>query len=121
MRFKSTQASNATSVRPGTLALKQIRKFKRQQQLLVPRSTFARVLREVSASIPCFRNYGLRWSFEGAEAIQAAAEHYLSGLFEDSNFCAEHAARQTLYLKDMQLARRIRGRYEVLTHIIHLS
>ena len=33
----------------------------------------------------------------------------LNGLFEDANLCAIHAKRVTIMVKDMQLARRIRG------------
>jgi histone H3/H4 len=43
------------------------------------------------------------------QALQEAAEAYLTGLFEDSNLCAIHAGRVTIMTKDMQLARRIRG------------
>jgi histone H3 len=42
-------------------------------------------------------------------ALQEAAEAYLVGLFEDTQFCALHAKRVTIMPKDMQLARRIRG------------
>ena len=42
-------------------------------------------------------------------ALQEAAEAYLVGLFEDTNFCAIHAKRVTIMPKDIQLARRIRG------------
>ena len=41
--------------------------------------------------------------------LQEAAEAFLIGLFEDSYLCLIHARRVTLMLKDMRLARRIRG------------
>ena len=44
------------------------------------------------------------------EALQEAAESYLVHLFEDANLCAIHAKRVTLMPRDIQLARRIRGR-----------
>src|SRR5699024_12157853 len=40
---------------------------------------------------------------------QEASEAYLVGLFEDTNLCAIHAKRVTIMLKDIQLARRLRG------------
>ena len=43
-----------------------------------------------------------------------AAEAYLVHLFEDSNLCAIHAKRVTIMVKDIQLARRIRGFSESL-------
>ena len=41
---------------------------------------------------------------------QEAAEAYLVKLFEDSNLCAIHAKRVTIMPKDIQLARRMRGK-----------
>jgi len=42
-------------------------------------------------------------------ACQEASEAYLTSLYEDSNLCALHAKRVTIFPKDMQLVRRIRG------------
>ena len=42
-------------------------------------------------------------------ALQEATEAYLVGIFEDTQLCAIHAKRVTVYKKDMELARRIRG------------
>ena len=42
-------------------------------------------------------------------ALQEASEAYLVELFEDTNLYAIHAKRVTIMLKDIQLARRIRG------------
>lgn len=41
--------------------------------------------------------------------MQEAAEAYLTDLFVDTNLCAIHAKRVTITVKDMKLARRIRG------------
>jgi histone H3 len=41
-------------------------------------------------------------------AIQEADEAYLVMLFQDTNRCAIHAKRVTIYPKDIQLARRLR-------------
>jgi histone H3 len=53
---------------------------------------------------------GVRMQSLAVLALQEAAEAYLVGLFEDTNDCAIHAKRVTIMPKDMQLARRIRGR-----------
>ena len=55
-----------------------------------------------------------RWKVEALMALQEAAESYLVHLFEDSNLCAIHAKRVTIFVKDIQLARRIRGFSESL-------
>ncbi len=38
-----------------------------------------------------------------------AAEAFMVRLFSDANLCAIHAKRVTLFPRDIQLARRIRG------------
>jgi len=51
----------------------------------------------------------LRFQGHAVLALQEAVEAYLVGLFEDTNLCAIHAKRITVMVKDIQLARRIRG------------
>jgi histone H3 len=46
---------------------------------------------------------------DAATALQEACEAYLTALFEDSLCCTNHAKRVTLMVKDLQLARRLRG------------
>lgn len=93
--------------RPGTVALRDIRKYQKSTNLLIPRLPFARLVRE------CAQNIGAkedtRFQSNAIGALQEAAEAYLVGLFEDTNLCAIHAKRQTIMPKDIQLARRIRG------------
>eukprot|EP00798_Chlamydomonas_sp_ICE-L_P024411 gene24411-biopygen18891 len=68
--------------RPGTVALREIRKYQKSTELLIRKLPFQRL---------------------------EAAEAYLVGLFEDTNLAAIHAKRVTIMPKDIQLARRIRG------------
>eukprot|EP01138_Halocafeteria_seosinensis_P001538 gb/GECG01001576.1/.p1 GENE.gb/GECG01001576.1/~~gb/GECG01001576.1/.p1 ORF type:complete len:146 (+),score=9.72 gb/GECG01001576.1/:1-438(+) len=93
-------------VRPGVRALQNIRKYQRSTNLLLQKLPFARVVREVCDD---FTNRTFRWQADALLALQEAAEGYLVGLFEDSNLCAIHAKRVTIMVRDMQLARRIRG------------
>ena len=63
------------------------------------------IFREISQKFkPDFRYQSL-----AILALQEASEAYLVRLFEDTNHCALHANRVTITVKDMQLARRIRG------------
>ncbi len=50
-----------------------------------------------------------RWQRDALLALQEAVEAYLVGLFEDANLCAIHGKRVTIMIRDLQLARRIRG------------
>ena len=51
----------------------------------------------------------MRYSAHALECIQEAAEAYIIGIFQDTNLCAIHAKRVTIFQKDVRLARRIRG------------
>ena len=91
--------------RPGTVALREIRKYQKSTDLLIRKLPFQRLVREIAQSY----RYDLRFQSGAVLALQEAAEAYLVGLFEDTNLCAIHAKRVTIMAKDMQLARRIRG------------
>jgi histone H3 len=91
--------------RPGTVALREIRKYQKSTELLIRKLPFQRLVREVAQE---FRS-DLRFQSPAIVALQEASEAYLTQLFEDTNLCAIHAKRVTIFPKDMQLARRIRG------------
>nr|ALD50081.1 centromeric protein A [Gasterosteus aculeatus] len=92
--------------RPGTRALMEIRKYQKTTDLLLRKGPFARLVREVCQS---FSGQHLRWQVFALMALQEAAEAFLVMLFSDANLCAIHAKRVTLFPRDIQLARRIRG------------
>ena len=91
--------------RPGTVALREIRKYQKTTDLLIKKAPFQRLVREVTQDFKA----DLRFQSSAIMALQEASEAYLVGLFEDTNLCAIHAKRVTIMPKDMQLARRIRG------------
>ena len=91
--------------RPGTVALRDIRKYQKSTELLIRKMPFQRLVREIAQ---VFKR-DLRFQQSSILALQEASEAYLVGLFEDTNLCAIHAKRVTIFPKDLQLARRIRG------------
>jgi histone H3 len=91
--------------RPGTVALRQIRKYQKNTDLLIRKLPFQRLVRQIAQD---FRP-DLRFQSTALLAIQEASEAYLTGLFDDTNLCAIHAKRMTIQVNDMQLARRLRG------------
>ena len=112
---KSTVTSSAAAAiqspakrryRPGERALKEIRFYQRNVDLLIRRLPFARLVKEVQTY---FFRKEFRWQAEAMLALQEAAEAHLVGLFEDANLCTIHAKRVTVMPRDIQLARRIRG------------
>jgi len=91
--------------RPGTVALRQIRKYQKSHELLIRKLPFQRLVREVAQDFKT----DLRFESHALMALQEASEAYLVSIFEDCNLCAIHAKRVTIFPKDIQLARRIRG------------
>lgn len=91
--------------RPGTVALREIRRYQKSTELLVRKLPFQRLVREVATNF----KQDLRFQSSAILALQEATEAYLVGLFEDTNLGAIHAKRVTVMIKDNQLARRIRG------------
>ncbi|CAE6422640.1 unnamed protein product [Rhizoctonia solani] len=100
--------------RPGVLALREIRRYQKSTDLLIAKLPFSRVVREVAQDMTTQAGggypAGLRWQSSALLALQEATEAYLVHLFEDTNLCAIHAKRVTIMQRDIQLARRIRGR-----------
>ena len=113
--------------KPGTVALREIRKYQRSTDLLISKLPFARVVREVADEF-IEANYdssasavGLRWQSSAILALQEATEAYLVHLFEDANLCAIHAKRVTIMQRDIQLARRIRGVWGGIGYMVQVS
>ncbi|CAM4564602.1 unnamed protein product [Lepidochelys kempii] len=98
--------------RPGQRALLEIRKFQKSTNLLISKLPFSRVVREICLMYT--RGVDFRWQAMALLALQEAAEAFLVRLLEDSYLCSIHAKRVTLFPKDIQLARRIRGIQEGL-------
>jgi histone H3 len=97
--------------RPGTVALREIRRYQRSTDLLIRKAPFARLMREIMLDPEgaVKAKTDTRVQATAVLALQQAAEAYHVGLFEDTNLCAIHAKRVTIMPKDIQLARRIRG------------
>ncbi len=110
----SKQTSNSTPAKkprkphrykPGTVALREIRKYQKSTDLLLRKIPFQRLVREIAQDY----KEDLRFQSSAVAALQEASEAYLVGLFEDTNLCAIHAKRVTIMPKDLRLARRLRG------------
>ena len=91
--------------RPGTVALREIRRFQKSTELLIRKLPFQRLVREIASDYKS----DLRFQSAAIYALQEATEAFMVGLFEDTNLCAIHAKRVTIMPRDIQIARRIRG------------
>jgi histone H3 len=101
----SSSSKKTHRYRPGTVALREIRRYQKSTELLIRKLPFQRLVREIAQESKA----DLRFQSTAVAALQEAAEAYLVTLFEDTNLCAIHAKRVTIFPRDMQLARRIRG------------
>jgi histone H3 len=100
--------------RPGTVALREIRRYQKSTDLLIRKLPFSRLIKEIAQD---FKG-DLRFQSTSLLALQEATEAYLTHLFEDVNLCAIHSKRVTIMPKDIQLSKRIRGeKYETQSEI----
>ncbi|CAH3193566.1 unnamed protein product, partial [Porites evermanni] len=74
--------------RPGTVALREIRRYQKSTELLIRKLPFQRLVREIAQDFKT----DLRFQSAAIGALQEAAEAYLVGLFEDTNFLPEATA-----------------------------
>ena len=93
--------------RPGTVALREIRRYQKSTELLVPKAPISRVVKEILYDLCNTDPYKMQSL--ALAAVHEASEAFTVGLMEDANLCAIHGKRVGVIPKDIQLARRIRG------------
>ncbi|KAM3067041.1 histone H3 h3.3 [Clarireedia jacksonii] len=91
--------------KPGTVALREIRKYQKSFDLLIPKLPFQRVVREITEAVG---DKVTRWQSNAILALQEAAEAMLVAEFEMTNLAAIHAKRVTIMQKDMHLVQSMR-------------
>lgn len=89
---------------------KELKDFKKNlksaENFSIGRLGFSKLVKEICEEL---NQTDKRFSLSAITALQQGSENYIVGLFEDSLLCALHCKRVTLRVKDMILARRIRG------------
>jgi len=91
--------------KPGSAAIRDIRKYQGTTELLIPKASFFRLVKELGQDYKS----DLRFSSMAVEALQTASEDFLVGVFEDAVLCAHHGKRVTVTPADIRLTLRIRG------------
>lgn len=99
----------ATAV-PGSVCIREIRRYQLSADLLIPRDAFNKTVIETHKELfPTPSAYSeFVFEDETVMALQTACEGYLVTLFEDSLLCTLHRNRETVTPQDMKLARAIR-------------
>ncbi|KAL3207465.1 hypothetical protein MRX96_052669 [Rhipicephalus microplus] len=77
--------------RPGTVALREIRRYQKSTELLIRKLPFQRLVREIAQDFKT----DLRFQSSAVMALQEASEAYLVGLFEDTNLTTNVSALAT--------------------------
>merc|ERR1712157_198948 len=88
----------------GTVALREIRRYQASTELLLSKSTFTRLVKEIA------QEYKAEIRFQSAAilALQEAAEYYIVKLMSDTQDCSIHRHAITINKKDWRLAKRLR-------------
>ena len=95
--------------RPGTVALREIRKYQKSTDLLIRKIPFQRLVREVCEGLTKTLGYQLRFQSTALLALQEASESFLVNMFHQSNQICLHSNRVTLQVKDLKLWGRLVG------------
>ena len=90
--------------RPGTVALREIRKYQKTTELLIQKIPFQRLIREITYEM---RDNSWRFRPQALLALQEASDYFLVNMFDQCNHIAIHGKRKTLLVKDIQLWRRL--------------
>lgn len=89
--------------RPGTVALREIRRYQKSVTLQFPMAPFSRLVKEITQDIVA----NVRYQRAAIEALQQASEMFLVEIFQKSNLNAIHGKRVTIKRGDMLLAQRL--------------
>jgi histone H3 len=89
--------------RPGTVTLREICRYQKSYDLLIPKAPYMCLFREILQD----HKSDMRVQAAASVAAQEMSEAFLGQRLEDSNLSAIHAKRVTIMPKDLQLAQRI--------------
>lgn len=100
------KARKKRRMRPGMVALREIRRYQKSTELLLRKLPFRRLVREILSHH--HETIG-RISNQAMLALQEASEVYLTQFFEEAYQYTLHDKRVTLQERDLKLVRNIRG------------
>ena len=95
-----------TRIRPGVLALREIRRYQKSTDLMIPKTAFSNLVRELANE---YAGNVLRFSASAISALHECTEKHMVAIFENANLAANHCKRVTVTPKDFHLALRIAG------------
>ena len=101
---RETRRRRPRRYRPGTVALREIRRYQKSTELLIRKLPFARLVREVA-----YAAFKQEYRFQSTAllALQEGAEDFLVRMFEMVHHITIHDKRQTIKVEDVLLWRRL--------------
>lgn len=93
--------------RPGTVALRQIRKYQKSTDLLMRKAPFIRLVRDIADSVKVTED-PIRFTGTALGALQHTAEDFLIELLDDTNTVAITCGKVTIMPKHMQCVKTLR-------------
>jgi len=90
--------------RPGTVALREIRRYQKSSDLLMRKMPFYRLVREIAEDF----HRDLRFTGTALSALQEASESFLVHLFEDVNYVTIDKKKVTISPREMKLVMALR-------------
>ncbi len=112
-RIQGGKSPVASRFKPGSLALKEIRKYQKSSDLLLRKRPFQRLLRSL---IPPSDEF--RFQSASVNIFQEAFENFMTNVLEDAYKCALHAKRVTLLPRDIILVYKIKYSKSINTMMI---
>ena len=89
-------------LRPGTKALREIRRYQKSTDLLIQRAPFERTVKEISQDTAI---NGIKWKKDALKALQEATENYLTEMFKKMMQLAVARKAKTIMPRDKQTIR----------------
>ncbi len=89
-----------TRWKSGTVAKREIRKLTRSTNLLFPKRPFQRLVREIAQDYK-----DIRFTTGSMQAIQEAAEVFVTETFHKADLARKHSRRNTLHVEDIRFSR----------------
>lgn len=102
--------------RPGTVALRHIKKYQKSTARMIPRAAFVRVVREIAQDLKANAGmfggspHDVRFKVTAFDALQEAAEDYMSEFFTDMQHHSIFRGAKTIAPKDLKHTRFMRDK-----------
>jgi histone H3 len=91
--------------RPGTVALREIRKYQKSVVPVIPRTRIVRVIRDIAST----GGRSIRFKAKALDALHTAAEQEMVRMFERAMLVTINGKGTTLKLKDLKTAIAVAG------------